>query len=1016
MCSRKLNQVKMAQKFKKSPSVLELPSSIEARNDLRVEDVTYEIKLSLAKSILKKIHQKLPHRVDSSIFKELERIAAILETEFINQRSPEFLAKIAYSIFFIRKKIDREIALRPMKDHYDVHVFPSSLHFIFGSKPVLGILSHVCLKDKYEAFDEEHVLLAIRKFISEAQLVKNSVYGFQPPKSMIKTLYFEIEKKSGLPFSIEEIKRLKSALKQEIQFCIEQLTSCIFMARNEEEILRNILTLSQEIDHPSDLPQVMILFDEQTPKEAIFTVILIRVNRGLKALSELFLNIQMGDFTFSSERCQIVRYLAQNYPIEANVFKIHLPKDASLLRADLSLNFYLTREKVSSFIVKAIGEFRDFNGGIILKQREGLASFMEAFPDISYQNPDLLENFFYSLSPIESQATLPLVSLKTLFESFLEALRPDITKPSDYFFNFRQVEDQLFLIIRIPDPNFKESLEQLFSSLNLAQGQAVTSTLCLHNTTFFSYIIAIAAKEVQDRLVQSIAATLKEWKQKLEQQQVLRLSLENPVVSLDPRVGGDQISSIFLKLVFEGLMREDKYGKIEYGIAERVDISPDFKNYTFYLKTTRWSDGSLLSAFDFEYAWKKVLSPTFKTPFAYLFYPIKGAKLAKEGVVPVDTIGIKALDDLTLKVELRFPSPYFLELVAHTIYSPVHRVKDQLHPNWSQEENEAYICNGAFQLMKNQPRQGYEFVKNPLYWDAPNIQLDRVIVLQTNRYQAYKLFHKNNSHWVGVPLSTLASSVIPSVEDELITFSSKENVYWCAFNCQKPPFNNKKLRQAFALAINREELASDFGVELATSPLPSYHSLVSESLCSRFDLEKAIILYKQALEDMELSPRDFPLVTFIYLANHHLNKVWGRIKEYWEKAFNIQCRAIPVEWNVLFPKLTRGDFQLGGITWKPWVNDPIYTLNTFLETKDPINFAKWTSAHYREILYHAEREIDQQKKRQHYLQAEEILLEEMPVIPLFSNIHHSIKKKRLIITIFSQIMNFKWARFESSSD
>src|SRR5690348_10491765 len=119
-------------------------SSIEAKNGY----ITYEMKLSLAKNILRKIQQKLRYGVDNSIFKELDRIAAVSETEFIHQRSPEILAKIAYSIFFVRKKINRARALLPMKDHCDIHLFSSSLHFIFGSKPVLGILAHVCLKDK----------------------------------------------------------------------------------------------------------------------------------------------------------------------------------------------------------------------------------------------------------------------------------------------------------------------------------------------------------------------------------------------------------------------------------------------------------------------------------------------------------------------------------------------------------------------------------------------------------------------------------------------------------------------------------------------------------------------------------------------------------------------------------------------------------------------------------------------------------------------------------------------------
>ena len=111
------------------------------------EDSSYLNKVSQAKEFVKKIHQKLRNREDQAIFKELDRIIAIMDFDFIYQRSAEHLAKLAYSIFFVRKKISQEMALWPMKDHHDLHLFPFSLHYTFGSKPVLGVLAHVYLKE-----------------------------------------------------------------------------------------------------------------------------------------------------------------------------------------------------------------------------------------------------------------------------------------------------------------------------------------------------------------------------------------------------------------------------------------------------------------------------------------------------------------------------------------------------------------------------------------------------------------------------------------------------------------------------------------------------------------------------------------------------------------------------------------------------------------------------------------------------------------------------------------------------
>lgn len=956
---------------------------------------SYLVKLASIRDYLERFQLRFPDLATPSLFKELERIASHSEDDFILQRSVNHLIKLTYSIAWFRKKLSREIALFPTKGHYGFRLIPSSLQFTFGSKPVLGVLAHAYLKDKYEAFHEEHILLKIRKWVEDAQLVKDSVYVFLSPKNDLKTLYFEIDKKNGESFHPEEIKKLKNLLKEEIEFCVEELVPRMFMTRNEEEILKNVLTLSREIRHVSDLPQVMILLDRQTSHEAIFTVILVRVCKQKSNLSELFSHVQ-GYFP---ERCQVVRYLRKKYPIEANVFRIHLPKDPSLFRTDLSINFYLVRQRINDLLVKAVGEFRDFNGGIILKQRESLTSFMEAFPD---QNPDLLENFFYSLDPIEAQVILPLASLSTLFNLFLEALHFNLTKESDYFLKFDQKDHRLFLMIRLSDSKLKEKLNPLFTTL---EHQVISSTLNYQNTVFLGYLITNPPQELQE----NITTALTHWQEKLESLRVLKLGLEYPVVSLDPRIGGDHISSLFVKLLFEGLMRESKEGKIECGIAKSVEISADLKTYVFTLRPTYWSDGSLVTAFDFEYAWKTALAPTFKTPFSYFFYPIKNAKLAKTGEVAPEAIGIHVLDESTLKVELSSPTPYFLELTAHPIFSPVPRLIDQLHPNWPFQEGNAYVCNGGFQLIKNNPNEGYRLVKNLCYWDEENILLDQIIILKMSHHEVFEAFKKNNSHWVGIPLAGGNSNFIPNDEnDEPVDFLIK-NMYWYTFNCKKPPFNNKKIRQAFSLAIDREKVASYFNTQLAFSPV--LNNLIDLSPSEYFNPQKAKFLFYEALNEMALSKEDFPTLTLSYLIGNTRSVLAQFIKTFWETTFDIKCVFEPLKWDLLFTKLTEGDYQVGCITWASWISDSLYTLNAFRDDKELVNFSKWENQKYQQILQKAEREVDFRKRQEYYLQAEEFLIDEMPVVPLFLSPCHSFKKKSVRIKCTTNLINFKWAYF-----
>lgn len=974
-----------------------------------LEQLSYDEKCTSAKAILEKLLRKFSNVVDRSVFKELDRITANLETTFINQRCANHLAKLAYSIYFIRRKLSRDMTLLPFNDYFDIRIFPSSLYFTFGSKPVLSILTHAHLKDKYEIFDEEQILFIIRKLMPEAQLVKDSAYTFQSSKNTVKTLYFEINKKSGLPFNPEKIKRLKELLKKEIKFSIEQLVPRVFMIRNEEEVLKNILILSREIHFLSDLPQVMILFDQQTPQEVIFTIVLIRILKpNESSVQECFAKVP-SDIEYLPDRCQIVRYLRKKHPLEANVFRVKLVKTSSLLRSDKSLNFYLARQKISRILVDTIGEFRDYNGGIIIKQREALSAFREAFGALSLKEPDLLENFYYSLSPIEVQATLSLEYLKILFELFLEARDSNFTKPSDCFLKFHSNQKQLFILIRTPDENFKGEIDCILSSFEPTQ-KIATLNIPAQNTYFLGYLLAYIEPEVQSQLFHLINEILKSWKFKIESRQILKLSLEHPIVSLDPRIGGDETSAMMLKMLFEGLMRINREGKLENGIAQNIAISPDQKTYLFTLRSTLWSNGSLVSAHDFEYAWKKVLSPTFKTPFAYLFYPIKNAKLAKSGSITPDAIGIKALDDLTLKVELEFPSPYFLELTAHTIYSPVNHLIDQRHPNWIFEDKGAYICNGAFQLKKNNATTGYELVKNPLYWDAANIKLDEIVILKTNRYHCNEMFYKDMNHWIGPPLGTWDHSFIPQENDERIAFSGTI-VYWFAFNTQCFPFNHKKIRQALAWGMDRSKLKNLVNIPPAFSPIPPVHSQINHVIPSTVRLKEAKAIFQEALKELDMSIQDFPVIPLTYLIGAVRSQAAHFIKEEWESTFGIRCRLESLEWKMLFSKMTQGDFRVGGMTWESWINDPIYTLNAFRDANEPINFPKWENKQYQAIMHLAEREIDLVKRRSYYLQAETLLLDEMPVMPVYLVEAPGLKKKNFHIRYSSPLINFKWGYF-----
>lgn len=979
---------------------------------------SYSSKVTLIHQDLHQVMRKFPNHIDSLVFEELGKLLSMTDGSFINQRKPRHISRIACASSLIRKDLFRFRAISPGIRHLCLKLFRASLFFPFSSKAVLGLLVGINLMDKYELLDEEHVLGAVQKWIPQAQLVQGGSAALEGGKGeKIKLLYIELEKKDRTPFSVTELKLLNDFLKDELKHRIEKLVPAVFMIRNEEEVLRNILTLSREIHKIDDLPQVMISLDQQAVGEVSFTVILIWVRKKeRKSLKSSFEKVS-GNFFFRSDRVQTVGYLRKKHPIEAHVFSLSIEKNASLLRADSSLNFYVARQEVSSLLFKAIGEYRDYNGGIIVKQGEILSQFQQAFHDVAQSFPDLVENFFYRITPIEKQATLAVAWLNSLFDLFLSSLREELPKRSSYHIKSRQEGECLFLIIRAKDPSFKDSLTEAVEHGDFANKGLVSTSGSFQEAFYVGYILDGFKESVA--FVSCIEEEMRKWHESIDALRVLRLSLQFSILSLDPRLVADDVSSSLLRLLFEGLMRYNRHGKVEYGIAEAVQISEDRKTYLFTLREAYWSNNTPVIAYNFEYAWKKILSPTFKTLFAQLFYTIKNAKAAKEGMVSLDEVGVRALDDRTLKVELDFPAPYFLELTTHTQFLPVNHHVDQLHPNWTLQGGDHFVCNGAFRLRTNNTVHGYELVKNPTYWESADVQIDHIILSRVTAARASHMFKKGEIDWVGHPFGSWDSTFEAEDGDKVI-HSADVCAYWYIFNAQRFPFHNKKMRKAFTLAIDRCKVvkASPLVGEPAFSPLTKNVSLVEfDEKALKGDARLAVQLFEEALEELGLTRETFPVITLIFGKGFYRSSIATMMKEEWEHILGIQCNLESHEdWALAFNKITQGDFQIAGILWRSLINDPIYTLNYFRYAADASNFARWEAPEYQRVLDLADHDLDLEKRAQHLAEAEAVLIDEMPVLPIFYSHYSSLMKEHVSIDYSGPtgVVNHRWASLHRS--
>lgn len=465
-------------------------------------------------------------------------------------------------------------------------------------------------------------------------------------------------------------------------------------------------------------------------------------------------------------------------------------------------------------------------------------------------------------------------------------------------------------------------------------------------------------------------------------------------------------------------MRIGLDGEVEFGIADSYDLSEDYLTYTFHLRPAQWSNGDEVTAYDFEYTWKKIIDP--KSGFNLgvpNFYCIKNAREAFQGEKPLDSVGIKALDDKTLQVELCHPTPYFLEVVSTTYYLPVNAHIDQQIPNWPTLNGNQFICNGPFILDYRKIENEAVVTKNPNYWDPslPHLSKIRVSIIKDLSTQL-NLFEKNQIHWLGRPFAKISLDAIDHLRKAgKIHFSKTLDVYWFFLNTESFPFHNKKMRKAFAYAINRQAIIDHIlkGEETpACSILPYQLATQDTPFFKDNDQERALQLFNEALDELGITKDQLPEITLNYNTSIVYLRIGEAVQQQWKRAFGVNIRLEQQDMKFHFEKLQKGNFQIGGVQWHSWLRDPIYNMQTFLENRDGINMSRWVSQEYIDLVRLADMEMNPEKRKKLFNQAEAILMEEMPIIPIFFATYPYAKNDKLKDVNIKNYGDLRWARIE----
>lgn len=442
--------------------------------------------------------------------------------------------------------------------------------------------------------------------------------------------------------------------------------------------------------------------------------------------------------------------------------------------------------------------------------------------------------------------------------------------------------------------------------------------------------------------------------------------------------------------LFEGLVNLDT-ATLEPvpGVAESWTISEDKTVYTFALRPeAKWSNGDPVTAEDFAYSWRRILSPALASEYAYMLFCIKNARAFNEGTLAdFGQVGVEVVDNRTLRVTLENPTAYFLSMQSHTSWLPVHRGTierfgrmDERGTKWTRPEN--FVGNGAFTLKTWLPNELIVCEKNPQYWDAENVRLNAVwfypiedILTEERMFRSGRLHFSEN-----VPIDKI--EVYQQKRPDVIHIDPYFGTYYYRLNVTRKPFDDPRVRRAFAMAIDRESLVKNVvkGGRIPagnmTPPDPNGYTCASSI---GLDVEAARTLLAEAGYP---NGQGFPKTELLYNTSENHRQIAEAVQHMWKTHLNIHVELLNQDWKVYLSSMTTLDYNIARSGWIGDILDPINFLECFT-TGNGNNRTGWSSAAYDDLIAQASRAPDEQARFELFQKAERLLLDEMPFVPLY---------------------------------
>lgn len=488
------------------------------------------------------------------------------------------------------------------------------------------------------------------------------------------------------------------------------------------------------------------------------------------------------------------------------------------------------------------------------------------------------------------------------------------------------------------------------------------------------------------------APTEEEASAPAEELKILRTNNQSEPGALDPQLAQGTHESWILNHIFEGLYKKDKDGSIVPGMAEGYELAEDDVTYTFSLRDgIYWSNGDPVTAHDFEFAWKRALDPELAAYYAFQLYYVKGGEAYNTGTGSIDDVGVKAINDKTLEVVLATPTAYFIELTSFYTYFPVNKKVVEANADWAKEPS-TYVSNGPFKLTEWEHNAKIVIMKNDKYYDADQVKLDGIdFAILDDENTAWQKYDGGEFDFL-YPLPQGVTAQLKADNNPELVIGGELATYYYNLNNDIKPFNNEKIRKGLAMTLDRETIVEKIaqGGQLPAEGVVPFGMMDENGKEYRdaagklveYNVEEGKKLFQEGLAETGYTAEDFSQFSLVYNTQEAHKKIAQAAQEMWRKNLGIEIQLENVDFQVKLDREKAGDYHISRAGWIGDYIDPMTFIDLWV-TDGPFNDSGFSNAEYDRLVLESKSTNDQKIRMENMRRAEKILMENMPVIPIY---------------------------------